>query len=93
MKKSVTNVTNVTNVIKNGLNERKFKAFDIEVTIKDLSIRDMLGLEKVPEQDQLFYMVSKCLVEPKMTEDELKDLGSIHLDSLTSILAEVTPQK
>jgi len=72
-----------------NLNRREIEAFGGTVTIRDLTIKEMLSLPE-DKNEQLFAIVSKGLVEPKLSEAELGKLGMTYLDDLANIVTAVT---
>lgn len=75
-----------------GLNERKVETSIGTVTIRDLTIKEMSTLQTLDESDMLVSIVSKCLVEPKLTVEELESAGAKGISFLTEILNEVNGQ-
>jgi len=72
-----------------NLNVRKVNAFGGIIEIRNLSIREMKEVTKLPEDEILAAMVSKAMVKPTMTKDELESLGIDALDDLTNIVNDL----
>jgi len=77
-----------------SLNTRKIKAFGGEVTIRDLSIKEMQNITSLKdENDMLATIVSISMVDPKITVEELNNLGVSALPHLTAIVNAVNGTK
>jgi len=61
-----------------------------EVTIKPLTVGDMLGFSKIPEEKQMLHMVSKALLDPKMSVKDLENLDFKYLEDLSLIVEKLT---
>lgn len=73
-----------------SLNTRKIKAFDGEVTIRNLTIKEMKEITSMKnENDILSHIVSRSMVEPKITVEEIDNLGVSALPHLTTIVNAV----
>ena len=70
------------------LNERQVKAFGTTLTIRDLTIGESLALQSVPEEEQMFTLVSKMIIEPKMSIKDIKDLPSKYINDITMLVEE-----
>lgn len=72
------------------LNVRDVEALGQTIKIRDLTIGEMVGLQKLPEEDQMFHLVNMMMVEPKLTVNDLKNLPQKYLPDLTKIVEEVS---
>ncbi len=72
-----------------SLDTREIKAFGGTIKIRNLSIKEMKTITKMPEEDALLYMVSNIIVEPKMTIKQLEELGISALPDITNIVNAV----
>jgi len=70
------------------LNQRVVKAFGGEVTIRNLTIKEMMDITS-RDDVSILEMVSLALVEPKLTKEELGSLGSDYLADMTFIVNEL----
>ncbi len=57
------------------------------VTVQQLSIGDVLTVQKEDDETKIMLdMVSRALVEPKITEAQLKQLPMSYIDDFTRIV-------
>ncbi len=61
-----------------------------KVKVKELTVGEVFASQNLKEQDQIFYLVGKSLVEPKVTENELKSLPTKCMEDLATIVETVT---
>lgn len=70
-----------------SLNTRKIEAFGGEVTIRDLSIKEMREITSMEDDSKiLVHMVSHAMVDPKMSIEDIDSLGMTALPHLTKIV-------
>ncbi len=60
------------------------------VKVKELTVGNVLQSQNLPEDEQVIFLVQKCLVEPKYTEKQIKDLPMRSLDDLGIIVEFAT---
>lgn len=88
MKKKLTKADLLASI---NLNQRDLEAFGGMITIRDLTISEMMDIDKVEDDEKLFKMVSMAIVSPKITANELKGLSFEGMDDLNKIIKEITP--
>jgi len=71
-----------------------------KVTIRPLALKEFMGMaDKFGTKDKTkmlqlqFEVVSRCLVEPKMTVKQLESLGQKALDPVTEIFVAIQGQE
>ena len=74
-----------------NLDEREIEAFGGTITIRNLTVKEMLEVSELEGADAMFKMVSCAMVKPKMTEKELGTVSGDYVNDLTKIVESVTP--
>ena len=63
-----------------------------KVKVTELSVQDVLASGKLSEQEQILFLVERSLVQPKVTDSELKALPVSCLEDLATIVEAATGQ-
>lgn len=74
-----------------NLDQREIEAFGGKVTIRNLTVKEMLNVSELEGIDAMFKMVSCAMVKPQMTVSELESISGSEVDELTKIVEAVTP--
>jgi len=74
------------------VNERKIKAFGGEITIRNLTIKEMIDVSNSEkEEEATMQMVSYAMVKPHLSVEEIAGLSGLYIDDITKIVQEVSP--
>ena len=78
-----------------NLDERKIKAFGGEITIRNLTVKEMINVSETnqSEADSMFHMLSYAMVDPSLTIEELELFSGKYMDDLAEIVQEVSPRE
>lgn len=68
------------------LNEREIPAFGQTVTIRDLTIGEVLSFQGIEESEQVFHMISKMIVTPKFSPTAIKDMPAKYMNDITMLV-------
>ncbi len=74
-----------------NLDERKIKAFGGEITIRNLTVKEMINVSELEGFEAMAQMVSYAMVDPSMTKEELEAMSGKYVNDLTLIVQEVSP--
>lgn len=57
-----------------------------QITVRELTIKESLELQNLKEEEIMFAMLSKAIVKPKVTIDELNGMPSKYMPDVETIV-------